>query len=281
MDQHNLHFEQSFTNHAHSGSIRAVAASSELIASGGTDEVVRIFSGKKRTDVGTLVQQQGTISCIDFFQDSHMFTGSEDGTICVGDTRNWECLKTLRGHKTAVLDISIHPSGKMLLSVSRDRTLRTWNLIKGRCAYITNLKTVAHSVFWSPNGRDFVVAVDDRLDVYNIAVGAVVSSFRFGKRISSVAFLTVSPADIRTPVLLTFMSQETAIVVGGDSEYLEIRDLSQQRSLIRFRAHDNRVKSLFSTYARVPEAGLTWLFSVSSDCHIKLWEVSQVVHPTS
>lgn len=169
-----------------------MAASSELIASGGTDEVVRIFSGKKRADVGTLVQQQGTISCIQFHEDSHMFTGSEDGTICVWDTRNWECLKTLRGHKSAVLAISIHPSGKMLLSVSRDRTLRTWNLIKGRCAYITNLKTVAHSVFWSPNGRDFVVAVDDRMDVYNIASGGVVNSFRFGKRISSVAFLSVS-----------------------------------------------------------------------------------------
>ena len=35
--------------------------------------------------------------------------------------------------------ISIHPTGKMALSVSKDMTLRTWNLIKGRSAYVTNL----------------------------------------------------------------------------------------------------------------------------------------------
>lgn len=35
--------------------------------------------------------------------------------------------------------ISIHPTGKLALSVSKDMTLRTWNLIKGRSAYVTNL----------------------------------------------------------------------------------------------------------------------------------------------
>lgn len=42
--------------------------------------------------------------------------------------------------RNSVNCISIHPSGKMALSVSKDKTLRTWNLIKGRSAYVTNMK---------------------------------------------------------------------------------------------------------------------------------------------
>ena len=36
--------------------------------------------------------------------------------------------------------VTIHPSGKLALSVSKDKTLRTWNLLKGRAAYTTNIK---------------------------------------------------------------------------------------------------------------------------------------------
>lgn len=35
--------------------------------------------------------------------------------------------------------LAVHPSGKMALSVGKDHTLRTWNLVKGRPAYTTNL----------------------------------------------------------------------------------------------------------------------------------------------
>lgn len=120
-----------------------------------------------------------------------MFSSSQDGTVCIWDTRNWECLKTLRGHSGPINCISIHPSGKMLLSVSKDKTLRTWNLIKGRCAYITNLKIVADFVLWAPNGRDFLVITDHKIDVYNITLGGVCLSIDHSKRVNSVVFLKV------------------------------------------------------------------------------------------
>lgn len=40
---------------------------------------------------------------------------------------------------SAVTSLSVHPSGKLALSVGHDGTLRTWNLVKGRQAYATNL----------------------------------------------------------------------------------------------------------------------------------------------
>lgn len=252
-----------------------MTASSDLIASGGTDEVIRIFSAKKRVDVGSLMQQEGSITWIEFFENTHLFSASEDGTICVWDTRNWECLKTLRGHKGSVSCLSVHPSGKILVSVSKDKTLRTWNLIKGRCAYITNLKTVAHLVFWTPTGTHFLVAIDDRIDVYNMSQGAVTSTMKFegGKRISSIAFLS------------NFLT-----AVSADSEYIHIYDRRDNNGasgfvepIHRFKAHENRVKELASVFARNSASSsateaenateVLHLFSVSSDGKLKLWRM--------
>jgi WD40 repeat protein len=39
-----------------------------------------------------------------------------------------------------VLSLSVHPSGKLALTVGQDKTLRTWNLITGKSAYISNIK---------------------------------------------------------------------------------------------------------------------------------------------
>jgi len=254
----------SFTNHAHAGSIRAVTASAQWIASGGSDEVVRIFSMKKRADVGSLMQQEGTISCLEFYQETHVFSGSDDGTVCIFDTRNWDCLKTLRGHKSAVNSISVHPSGKMLLSVSKDKTLRTWNLIKGRCAYITNLKTVADLVLWVPSGQQFLVVVGSQIDVYNIAVGGVISSMDFGSRISSITFIN-----------------ETVIAVAGDSESIHFYQVLDGKQIMRFKSHENRVKGLFCNFSPKKSLSNVWLFSVSSDSHINVWDVTNLQPPSN
>ena len=263
----------------------------------------------KRIDVGTLIQHQGTISGIEFYQDNHMFTSSVDGTICVWDTRNWECLKTLRGHKGPVNCISIHSSGKMLLSVSKDKTLRTWNLIKGRCAYITNLKAVADRVLWAPNGRDFLVIVESRIDMYNITIGGVVRSLNFGKRINSVVFIKVS--EMRGSIfantsillncfLLIFSSfdtlfysrltlakylliptntQDMLIAVGGEYDSIAFYNLETGEMVFEFKAHENRIKALYSTYGhseKQDDTGYVFLFSVSSDGLVKLWQVDKV-----
>ena len=58
--------------------------------------------------------------------------------------------------KSGVLDIAIHPSGKLALSIGKDRKLVTWNLIKGRSAYVTNIKDVPNFVKWSPTGNKLI-----------------------------------------------------------------------------------------------------------------------------
>lgn len=143
----------------------------------------------------------GTITCLEFYGSSHLLSGGEDGLLCVWNSKKWQCLKSIKAHKYAdrdaadkrkllcqlsfflgcgstkpscplfflrgsVTSLSVHPSGKLALTVGADQTLRwnsdvwqielrsstidtdcwafstfrTWNLINGRSAFIKNIK---------------------------------------------------------------------------------------------------------------------------------------------
>lgn len=84
-----------------------------------------------RKEVGTLNHHTGTITSLQFFKRSHLLTSSEDGTIGLLRCSDWELLKTLKGHVGTVHSIAVHPSGKVLLSVGVDLTLKTWDLTRG------------------------------------------------------------------------------------------------------------------------------------------------------
>jgi len=132
----------------------------------------------------------GTITCLTAFH-SYLFSGSDDGTICIWKTGSWQCEKTLRAHAEGVLGISVHPSGKLALSIGQDRALKTWNLIKGRSGYTTNLHGIADAVQWSTEGNFYAVSIANRLDVYSLESAKIVYTIQFGKKIWHIVFLTV------------------------------------------------------------------------------------------
>ena len=76
----------------------------------------------------------GSITHLTFPSRSHLISASEDGTLCVFRARDWAVLRSLKGHKGRVNSVSVHPSGKVALSVGKDRTLYMWDLMRGRRA---------------------------------------------------------------------------------------------------------------------------------------------------
>src|SRR5699024_6699597 len=99
---------------AHCGSVRSIAASSKYLASGSVDEVIHLINIKHRIETGTLISHSGTITALEFLRSAYLFSASEDGQICIWNTRNWQKEKTLRGHKDAITSFSLHSSGKLL-----------------------------------------------------------------------------------------------------------------------------------------------------------------------
>ena len=146
---------------AHVGYVKAVAASPEggkWLATGSTDEIIKVWDLRRRKEVGDLVQHEGmlnfvflfkfciyficvlgSITYLDFPTRNHLVSASEDGTLCIFRARDWILLRSMKGHKGRVNSVAVHPSGKVGLSVGKDRTLRMWDLIRGKGSASTKL----------------------------------------------------------------------------------------------------------------------------------------------
>uniref|UniRef100_A0A8C7HXY8 PAK1 interacting protein 1 n=2 Tax=Oncorhynchus TaxID=8016 RepID=A0A8C7HXY8_ONCKI len=280
-----------FTHHAHTASVSAVATSERYIATGSRDETIQIYDMKKRVEHGALLHHDGTISCLEFYGSSHLLSGGQDGLLCVWSTRNWECLKSIRAHKGQVTSLSVHPSGKLALTVGTDKTLRfafcfeyifgsccrcskhslgtkltdgfcgcrTWNLIDGRSAFIKNIKQNAVIVKWSPEGDKYVVVIGDKVDVYDLETATLTSTIINPKRISSIKFLTNS-----------------ILAIAGDDETVRLCDINTQKVLCEFEAHETRVKSVDSFTVD----DFCVLVTASNDGFIKMWKLNLEVCTT-
>ncbi|XP_069945183.1 p21-activated protein kinase-interacting protein 1-like [Cherax quadricarinatus] len=245
---------QSFTDHSHTGSVRKIAISGKFLISGGSDEILRIFNLSSRFEVGTIMEHKGTITDLVFHGSQYLFSTAEDGNICIFSRGKWECEKTLKAHVGGVTSFAVHPTGKLALSVGKDKSLRTWNLIKGRRAFITNLKTVADSVHWSPPGTHYLVVKGSCVDVYEVSLGQVVHSVDFKEKVTSLIFI-----------------MDDIIAVGGDGKNICLYDITTKLELVQWDAHTMRIKSL-RVIPRVATEDL-WLVSASSDGTIKVWNI--------
>lgn len=94
---------------------------------------------------------------------------------------NWSTAASWdRAHnQAAITHITCHPSGKMALSLAEDMILRTWNLVKGRVAYKTNLKSCGHlrgpldCLAMSPNGDYFSISDQRSVEIWSIKTADV------------------------------------------------------------------------------------------------------------
>ena len=252
----------SFANHAHSASVRSIVAGDKYLVSAGGDENVKIFNLRNRTEHGALNHSDGVINCMLFYDKRHLITASEDGKICILKTNSgWNVEKTLSKHKAGVTDLALHPSGKLMLSIGKDAKLITWNLIKGRSAYITNLHENADFVRWSPSGNYYVVGFFKRLDIYSVSTAAIEISFPFPGRLNDVVFL-----------------DDVTIAVAGEMSQIEIHSIVSKTLIMKFEAHTNRVRCMTLLSSENQSKGGSndqCLVTASNDGLVKVWKLQK------
>lgn len=253
--------EQSFALRGHSGSVRCLVAneSGTLALSGGFDEMINLVSLRKRKLLQT---SEGAFNCCLFVGNKHLLCGSEDSNIYIYECKNsqMKLVKTLKGHKEAVVSMHAHPSGKVLLSLSKDNTMKTWNLIKGRCAYTTNIGTPAHLISWTRSGDGFLLTANNEIHVYANESGLLEHTFKLEKRINSIEFIS-----------------DNVFVVASDWGKLEFYNLKEGKLLKKLDAHETRIKCvrlLSSPVDPTTTDGRDIRFvTASSDGVIKLWRL--------
>ncbi|KAL7054113.1 hypothetical protein AAHC03_026549 [Spirometra sp. Aus1] len=187
---------------AHPSPVTALALGGDLIVSGSSDEVIQVFSVSRRCRLGCLELHTGCVRHLQFAPDlgttsrqpRHLLSCGEDSCFAiwrqqvsttalgpeVGSKLSsrvpaWQCIRQMRRHKGPISAFALHPSCRLALTLSDDKTLRVWNLLRGRQAYTVRLKTLASGatdVSFTPSGRHLLMLWPNRFDLISLSIPA-------------------------------------------------------------------------------------------------------------
>ncbi|MES1911060.1 MAG: hypothetical protein MHM6MM_003554 [Cercozoa sp. M6MM] len=282
--------KQRFVSQASESAVRtvSVAEGGDLLAVGGTDETVSLFSLRRSVSLGSLQRHRGSINALAFFGRTHLLSGSEDGDVCVWRTSTWECLRTLRahGHRHAkngrlngVQHVSVHPSGRLCATVGRsDSTLKLWDLTTGTCALTQRLPSDCSHVLWLPSGRGFVLLLRQRPKLGEQAEEQAGERQLAGNGNGSVLLVCDLAGQVLVsselpPVLsAAFMPQCDILVLGTADGRVSWRNAANGDVLASYKAHDARVVAV-NTSARTDLDDHALIYSVDSAGDLLVWDM--------
>ncbi|KAH6604308.1 mak11 [Trichoderma cornu-damae] len=151
-----------------------------------------ILENPKNRELGTLLHHDSTITALRFPSRSKLLSASDDSTIAVTRTRDWSMLSNIKtprpkahgrptgdtapfgGTPSGVNDFAIHPSMKLMISVSKgERCMRLWNLVTGKKAGVLSfskemLREVGEGKHSSGEARRVVWGTADGADEFAV-----------------------------------------------------------------------------------------------------------------
>ncbi|KTW28351.1 uncharacterized protein T551_02770 [Pneumocystis jirovecii RU7] len=251
-----------------------------ILASAAEDSTIKIWDWETGDFERTLKGHTKAVLDIDFnaFSDSnYLVSCSSDLTIKLWDSENdYKNIKTFYGHDHSISSVKfLPPSGDRIVSVSRDRNIKIWEISTGFCtktissAHIDWIRTICPS----DDGKLLLSAGNDRIakifDVYDgecklefqghehvieCAIFAPNSAFKFLTELSGIHLSKNSTGYIATG------SRDKTIKLWGCQTGQMIKTLS---------GHDNWLRALvFHPSGR-------YLISASDDKTIRCWDLSQ------
>lgn len=306
------HFQPIFHFQAHSLSIRSMDIAKRYLVTGSNDEHIRIYDLQKRKELGTLLQHQGSITKLlfsneiddtdddnDTTEHNHgiypthkkgkwLLSASEDGTILIWRTKDWEKFGILKGHKGAVNDLAIHPSGRVAISVGTDQTVRLWNLMTAKKASNLKLKgaltrgQTGSFIRFDSTGDHFVIGFRDRIMFWKTRDAKMINLLATNNRkvIMDVEFVILDDKKEYLVIALndgsinfyefnddTFNnSDKINDIDGGNLEALPKPNFTLQ-------GHASRVKGISIYKELINNKMYTFMVSISSDGQIVVWNL--------
>ncbi len=174
-------------------------------------------------------------------------------------TQSWRCVQLLQGHSDWVNSLAISPDGQTLVSGSRDKTIKIWQLSTGK-----ELQTlVGHtgsvfSVTISPDGQTLASASEDTtIKLWQLGTGRRLRTLgnRFSGHSHWVNSLAISP-------------DGQVLVSGSTDKTIKLWRLSKGRELQTLEQHSDAVRSV----AISPDGQV--LVTGSTDKTVKIWQMA-------
>jgi protein MAK11 len=182
--------------------------SGKILAAGFGDDLIKLYSMDQLKEIGVLDKHRGAITAFQFLDGGNvMLAASEDGLVSVWRVADWNCLGELRtdngknkkGSKkkkpmqeqdsnaaeedlmaesfgavvdaNGILGISVHPSEKLALSVTKKSELAVWDLVDFKCARKAKLNFPVNNgvlTFLSGEGSYYVIGSNLHLMVFSV-----------------------------------------------------------------------------------------------------------------
>ncbi len=240
--------------------VRAVAFSPDggLVALGGEDRAVRLFTAADAALVQELPGHEDTVRGLAFSPDGTLLAStSSDRTVRLWSVDGGRQVSVLRGHDDGVFGVDFSPDGRTLATASYDDTIRLWDVASGnqrRALSGLGPSDYVRLVRFSPDGRSIATAgADHAVVLLDAATGQVQRAY---------------PGHTERVRGLAFSPDGTWLATGGFDSRLRLWDVDRQAATARLEAHRAPVYGV----AFSPD-GAT-LATGSMDRTIRLWDVA-------
>lgn len=280
-----------------------------------------IRENARNRELGTLLHHASNVTRLAFPTRAKLLSASEDSTVAVTRTRDWSLLSTIKvpvakvegrpsgdtaplgGTPSGVNDFAVHPSMKVMISVSKgERNMRLWNLVTGKKAGVLEfgrdaLQEVGEGRHSTGEGRK-VVWGSSESDGDEFAVGFDRDILVFG--MDSTVRCRVMP-DIKTKVhefgyfKLDAETEATVLAVATEDGRVSFfstapEDLDREEKpdskaklpraklLAQVGGKDGGVTGRVKDFKIVQAdsaPGIWYLVAASSDGKLRLWELSR------
>ena len=152
------------------GKIRRIAVSADgsKIALACQDGRVRILNTENLSQISEFDAHNGGVTSVLFDQlnSNFLFTGGKDAHLKKWNLNTEECIHSIPAHNFAIYDLIALKQGEMIVSASRDKTIKIWNAETLEIIQRLDFKLGGHrhsvNSLNALNGNTFASASDDR-----------------------------------------------------------------------------------------------------------------------
>lgn len=132
-DHKNKSRMHSFYGEGHSSDITTIESSplTGQLASGGRDNIVRIWDQKSGRGSQILSGHNLAVTCVQWLDELHVLSASLDKTIRLWNVKSGECLQVYKGHHGMINALQADVNQGYILSGSSDGMLRYWDISTG------------------------------------------------------------------------------------------------------------------------------------------------------
>jgi WD40 repeat protein len=300
---------------AHTSDIYSLAADENTgrLLSGSIDKTLKFWNMLNGWDCSKVIEGHfDSIRCIILSEDNqYLFSGGYDNVVKIWDLQLRKCLATLSGHQACITDIAHIPELKIILSSSKDGTVRIWNFTEksqscqailttdgqdGPSIYsMAALKNkmqlaTAHKHqdirLWDLNKKSLISTLKGHTAPVNVIKVSKNEKFLY----SAGEDLEILIWEVRTAKILRRFGKEQHarpistleispdskfLVTGSEDKTIKVWSLDELTLIETFTEHKDTITSLkFSSSGNI-------LFSSSLDGTFKLWDMQSYKSITS